>query len=188
MFRPGNTGTFLETLTLKGCIRRSPHSLVWTRCVSTSSGLRVGYGVLLLAYNNQNYLLLLFTPGTLWSSAPLDLFICINVSMRNKQARDLWWVYLLTILSCLPWQRHYVERIQTLCRVREKNPAFMMSQSWWGTKRFQRIKNKSTFHDTAKNARSSEYLVGKGHPFDTNTVIIQTHLLPAGRYSTKMVQ
>lgn len=62
-----------------------------------------------------------------------------------------------------------------------------MFPSWWDKKRFQKI-NKSNFDDTTKNAQSSEYIQGKGHPFNNNTVIIQTRLLPAGRYTTRMVQ
>lgn len=45
-----------------------------------------------------------------------------------------------------------------------------MSQSGWDKKRDQRIKTKSDVHEAAQDAESTEYLLGRGHPFDKGTV------------------
>lgn len=56
----------------------------------------MGYGILLLAYSNQNYLLLLFTPGICLACLSVSMSVCAT---SNLEIYDV--IYLLTITSCL---------------------------------------------------------------------------------------
>lgn len=94
----------------------------------------------------------------------LFLFVCINVSTYNMQRRRLGWISLLAGSSCLLWQKPCA-RDPNAVQSEENEPVFMISQSPQDKQRFQRTKNKSDFHNTAKNA--DKWIP----PFDSTRVI-----------------